>query len=60
MINNDEIKTQLESIKKLLVLQLVRDGVPYATIAKATGMSVKTLYKFAPKSKIKSKSEENE
>ena len=60
MTNNDEIKNQLESIKKLLVLQLIRDGAPYANVAKAAGMSTKTLYKFVPKSKIQSKSEGNE
>ena len=52
-MSNEEIKNELESIKKLLILQLIRDGVPHADVAKAAGMSTKTLYKFVPKNKIK-------
>lgn len=57
---SDEIKDELESIKKLLILQLIRDGVSHADVAKAAGMSTKTLYKFVTKAKTKSKEEQNE
>ena len=52
---SDEIKDELESIKKLLALQLIRSGVPHADVAKAAGMSTKTLYKFIPKAKTQIK-----
>lgn len=44
-----EIEKELEAIKKLIILQLVLAGVPIQNIAKASGMSTKTLYKFIPK-----------
>jgi len=46
---SDEIKDELESIKRLLVLQLILQGVPHTDVAKAAGISTKTLYKFIPK-----------
>ncbi|MEX2193016.1 MAG: helix-turn-helix domain-containing protein [Nitrosarchaeum sp.] len=60
-MNDNEIQNELESIKKLLILQLIRDGTPHAVVAKAAGMSTKTLYKFIPKnlSKINNEEEEN-
>lgn len=55
---SEEIKKELESIKKLLILQLIHDGIPHADVAKAASMSTKTLYKFVPK--IKQKEVKNE
>ena len=45
----NELKSELEAIKKLLILQLVHSGISHGTVAKAAGMSTKTLYKFIPK-----------
>lgn len=59
MEQNDEIKNNLESIKKLLILQLFYDNVPVDAIAKTSGMSTKTLYKFLPKKTRKVKSVHN-
>ena len=50
-MSNDEIKNELESIKKLLILQLIRSGISHADVAKAARMSTKTLYKLVPKTK---------
>ena len=44
---------QLESIKKLLVLQLIWNGISYVDVAKDARISTKTLYKFVPKTKLK-------
>ena len=55
MNSDSEIKKELESIKKLLILLLIKNGVHYSDAAKATGMSTKTLYKFLPKNLQKSK-----
>lgn len=49
-MNNDAIMKELQDIKKLLILQLIVNGVPVQNVAKASGMSTKTLYKFIPKS----------
>jgi len=49
----DEILKELEAIKKLLVLQLHQQGVSAESIAKASGMSTKTIYKFVPKTQKK-------
>lgn len=46
---SEKIIIELESIKKLLILNLISQGIPHAVIAKTTGMSTKTLYKFIPK-----------
>jgi len=46
---DNELKLELEAIKKLLILQLIKEGVPVADVAKTAGMSTKTLYKFIPK-----------
>ncbi len=59
-MNDNEIKSELESIKKLLILQLIRDGAPHASVAKVAGMSTKTLYKFIPKNLSKTNNEEEE
>lgn len=59
-IDDNEIKNELESIKKLLILQLIKNGVPHAAVAKAAGMSTKTLYKFIPKNSSKTNNEEEE
>lgn len=45
----DKIQVELESIKKLLILNLISQGIPHAVVAKAAGMSTKTLYNFIPK-----------
>jgi len=52
--NNDKIIKELEAIKKLLVLQLYHQEVPPENIAKASGMSTGTIYKFLPKTQKKS------
>jgi len=49
MAEENDLKSELEAIKKLLILQLIREGVPHAVVAKTAGMSTKTLYKFIPK-----------
>ncbi len=54
MEKNNEIIKELESIKKLLILQLYHQGVSSDFIAKASGMSTKTIYKFLPKTQKKS------
>ena len=53
MKSNDDIHSELESIKKLLILQLVHNGISPHDIAKAVGMSTKTIYKFIPKKSTK-------
>ena len=54
MEKKDEIVKELDAIKKLLVLQLYHQGVSPENIAKASGISTKTIYKFVPKLKKKS------
>lgn len=49
MTLDNEIKSELEAIKKLLILQLIHNGISHADVAKTAGMSTKTLYKFIPK-----------
>ncbi len=46
---SEKIIAELESIKKLLILNLISQGMSHAVVAKASGMSTKTLYKFIPK-----------
>jgi len=53
MEQNEKIIKELEIIKKLLILQLYDQGISSDTIAKASGMSTKTLYKFLPKTQKK-------
>lgn len=48
-MTNDQLLKELETIKKLLILQLIKEGVSHADVAKVAGMSTKTLYKFLPK-----------
>jgi len=55
MEKKDEITKELEAIKKLLVLQLYSQGIPLDAIAKTSGMSTATLYKFLPKTQKKPK-----
>ena len=55
MEKKDEIVKELESIKKLLILQLYHQGASPDYIAKASGMSTKTIYKFLPKTQKKLK-----
>jgi len=52
---SEKIIAELESIKKLLILNLISQGIPHAVVAKVVGMSTKTLYKFVPKELQKSK-----
>jgi len=56
---SDEIKDELESIKRLLVLQLILQGVSHVDVAKAAGISTKTLYKFIPKNLSKQSKPKN-
>ncbi len=53
MAENNEIQNELESIKKLLILLLIQNGISHADVAKAAGMSTKTLYIFISKNKTK-------
>lgn len=46
---NDDIIKELQDVKKLLIIQLILDGVSIRDIVKITGMSTATLYKFLPK-----------
>ena len=54
MENNNDILKELVAIKKLLVLQLYHQGISPEAIAKTSGMSTKTMYKFLPKNQKKS------
>ena len=54
MEKKDDILKELEAIKKLLILQLYHQGASPEHIAKASGMSTKTIYKFLPKTQKKS------
>lgn len=53
MEKKDDVLKELEAIKKLLILQLYHQGVSSDYIAKASGMSTKTIYKFLPKTQKK-------
>ena len=53
----EDIRDELNSIKKLMILNLIAQGIPHAVVAKAAGMSTKTLYKFVPKDLQKSKTQ---
>lgn len=53
-----EIHIELEAIKKLLILNLISQRISHAVVAKAAGMSTKTLYKFIPKDLQKSKTKQ--
>lgn len=55
----EELKSEIESVKKLLILLLVQNGVSPQVIAKAIGMSTKTIYKFIPKNTQKSQKSKN-
>lgn len=46
---DDGLKKELETIKKLLIVQLVHEGISIRDIVKVTGMGSATLYKFLPK-----------
>lgn len=52
-MTNDQMLKELEIIKRLLILQLIKEGVPHADVVKTAGMSTKTLYKFIPKNLVK-------
>ena len=60
MAENNEIQNELESIKKLLIPLLIQNEISRADVAKATGMSTKTLYKFISKNKTKKEVIEDE
>lgn len=60
MAENNEIQNELESIKKLLIPLLIQNRVSHADVAKAAGMSTKTLYKFTSKNKTKKEVIEDE
>jgi len=49
MVNEEKIGKELEEIKKLLIVQLILQGVSIRDIVKITGISTATLYKFIPK-----------
>jgi len=52
MVNEVEnTQNNLNAIKNLLILELYYSDVSVNIIAKASGMSTKTLYKFLPKKK---------
>jgi hypothetical protein len=46
-------RDDLEIIKKLLILQLLYDGVPAEFIAKATGMNPNSIRNMFPLRKLK-------
>ena len=50
--SNQELVTlqkEMESVKKLLILQLISSGISVNHVAKAAGISTKTIYQFIPK-----------
>lgn len=49
-MNDDK---ELEIIKKLLILQLLYDGVPAEMISKATGMNPNSIRNMFPLRKLK-------
>jgi len=53
-MNEEELK-ELQSIKQLLISQLVLSGVSIRDIVKITGMSSASIYKFLPKNFGKNK-----
>ncbi len=54
-MSENELK-ELESIKKLLILSLLRDKVTPEAIAKVLNMATITIRKMAPMKKIKKSS----
>ncbi len=50
VINNE---MDLEIIKRILIVQLVLDGVSIRDIVKITNMSTSSIYKFLPKNLMK-------
>jgi len=49
MTESEDFHKDLEIIKKILIVQLVKSGVSIRDIVTITGISSKTLYKFLPK-----------
>lgn len=52
-MNEMSDKEELEIIKKLLILQLLYDGVPAEMIAKATGLNANSIRNMFPLRKLK-------
>lgn len=48
MVKEEKI-VDLEIIKRLMIVQLIRSGIGIRDIAKITGMSSASIYKFLPK-----------
>ena len=44
-----KLQKELEAIKKLIILQMMNSGISVNHIAKAAGISTKTIYQFIPK-----------
>ena len=53
-MDKEELK-ELQSIKQLLISQLVLSGVSIRDIVKNSGMSSASIYKFLPKNLVKNK-----
>jgi len=51
--NVDPIIVELGLVKRLLILQLLRAGVPQATIAAGLGISASALCRMMPLKKLK-------
>lgn len=51
-MNEKELSYEIKIIKQILIAQLVISGVSMRDIAKITGMSSATLYKFLPKNLV--------
>lgn len=47
------VEKELQEIKKLLILQLLYEGVPAEFIAKATGMNPNSIRNMFPLKKLK-------
>lgn len=55
MNETKDLLTELEIIKKILIVQLVQSGITIRDVVKLTGLSSQTLYTFLPKNLAKSK-----
>ena len=59
MNDNKDMGKDLEVIKKILIVQLVRSGIAIRDIAKITEMSSASIYKFLPKNLGKNKEDKS-
>ncbi|MDE2588287.1 MAG: helix-turn-helix domain-containing protein [Patescibacteria group bacterium] len=53
MSKNNDDETNLEIIKRLLIVELILNGVSIRDIMKITDMGASSIYKFLPKDLMK-------